>query len=646
MRMLRDAFAIFRMEATLFARFPKLKVSAIGVVVIPALYALIYLSSVRDPGAHIGDLKAALVNLDQGLNYRGQDVNVGESVAAAIKEKRSFGFVDYPVEEDAKLAVRQGHLAFALIIPKDFSANAVPGQEAAGGRLVMYVSEGNNYNGANIAKRFASELGHQVNINLNENRWSLVLTTVTGSRDKLAELRKGAVALNEGALKLDAGLAKVEAGSKALATGTDGLGAAVVQLTDGVKQLGAGLRTMDQQRPAAQDLAALKSGPTELAAGHASLARGLQDLQNGAQELADGTTKLRDETKNIPLVGTRISEAASQLGDGAALLGAGLQAARIGQTQLADGTQKLGTGVTKLADGVAALGAGVHTAASKTPPDTKLDELATASRTVSTGAQDLRNGLTQLKTGSKELASGLKLLNQSLPGDVRAPEGSARGLADSVEPAIEIAAPVPNNGAGFAPNFLATSLWLGAVMSAFLFHLRRLPEAAATASRPARLLGKLGILGALVVAQALVIMLMSLFLLELPVARLGPYALTLTISSLTFLTLIVAITRAFGDAGKAAVLLLMVLQLSSAGGVLPVELSGGIYQAVSPWLPFTWVIKALRACMFGAFDGDWVSPWLATALIGSIAWVAACFVGRWQFVSTDEHRPAMEFEGV
>ena len=646
MHVLRDAFAIFRMEATLFTRFPKLKVSAIGVIVIPALYALIYLSSVRDPAAHTGDLKAALVNLDQGLNYRGQDVNVGKTVVAAIKEKHTFGFVDYTQEEEAKLAVRQGRMSFALIIPKDFSANAVPGQEAAGGRLVIYVSEGNNYNGANIAKRFASELGHQVNINLNENRWSLVLTTATGSRDKLAELRKGAAALNDGAQKLVAGLAEADTGSKALASGTDGLGSAVAQLTDGVKQLGAGLRTMDQQRPSAQDLTALKSGSAELSAGHATLARGLQDLQNGAQELADGMTKMRDETKGIPLVGTRISEGASQLGDGAAVLGAGLQQARMGQTQLADGTQKLGAGVTKLADGVSALGGGIHTAASKIPADAKLDELASASRAVNVGAQNLHEGLDQLKAGSKELASGLKLLNQSLPGDVRAPDGSARGLADSVEPVIEIIAPVPNNGAGFAPNFLATSLWLGAVMSAFLFHLRRLPDAAAHASRPARLLGKLGILGGLVVAQAIVIMLMSLFLLDLNVARLGPYALTLMLSSLTFLTLIVAITRAFGDAGKAAVLLLMVLQLSSAGGVLPVELAGGIYQTVSPWLPFTWVIKALRASMFGAFDGDWLSAWLVIGLIGSIAWLAACFVGRWQFVSQAEHRPAMEFEGI
>ena len=139
---------------------------------------------------------------------------------------------------------------------------------------------------------------------------------------------------------------------------------------------------------------------------------------------------------------------------------------------------------------------------------------------------------------------------------------------------------------------------------------------------------------------------MSLFVLELQVSRLLPFALTLSISALTFLTLIVALTRAFGDAGKAAVLLLMVLQLSSAGGVFPVELSGGIYPVISPWLPFTWVIKAMRASMFGAFDGDWFSPWLVIGLIGSIAWLAACFVGRWQFVGPAEHRPAVEFEGI
>jgi len=127
---------------------PKLKASAIGVMLIPALYALIHLRSVQDHSAHTGALRAAIVNLDRGLDFRGQSVNIGEGVVASLKEKHSFGFVDYQIEEDAKRAVRQGQLAFALIIPRDFSANAMPGNTVAGGRLVMYISEGNNYNGA------------------------------------------------------------------------------------------------------------------------------------------------------------------------------------------------------------------------------------------------------------------------------------------------------------------------------------------------------------------------------------------------------------------------------------------------------------------------------------------------------------------
>lgn len=642
MTIFRDAISIFRMELTLFQRFPKLRISALGVMVIPALYALIYLSSVRDPSAHTVDLKAAIVNLDQGLDYRGQHVNMGLDVVSSLKQKHTFGFTDVSVEEEAKLAVRQGRLAFALIIPKDFSAGAVPGQEAAAGRLQLYVSEGNNYNGANLAKRFAAELGHQVNINLNEKRWSLVLSTATGSIDKLAELHKGVHALQEGAHKIETGLAKAEAGSKTLAGGADTYTGAVAQLTDGMKQLGAGLRTMDQQRPAKDDLNALKAGVTELNNGHASLGQGLQELQGGAQKLADGAGQLRDETKGIPLVGGKISEGAGQLANGAGQLGAGLQSARSGQAQLAEGTQKLGVGVTKLADGMSALGHGIHTAASKTPPDAKLDELASGGHTLAQATQELRSGLAQLHAGSRELASGIDLLNNSLPKDINTPEGSARGLADSVEPAVEVVAPVPNNGAGFAPNFLATSLWMGAVMSAFLFHLRRLPLAAEPASRPARLMGKLGILMTIVAAQSVVIMLMTLFLLDLRIVQLPQFMATLLLSGATFLMIIVALTRAFGDAGKAAALILLILQLSSAGGVLPVELSGGIYQMLSPWLPFTWVIKALRASMFGAFNGEWLAPWLVVGLVGSLTWLAACFVGTWQFVGPDEHRPAMD----
>ena len=642
MSFFRSAWAIFRIELTLFQRYPKLRISTLGVVLIPALYALIYLASVRDPAAHTVQLKAAIVNLDQGLEYQGQHANMGLDVVAALQQKHTFGFVELKNEDDAKLQVRQGQLGFALIIPQDFSANAVPGNEAAGGRLQLYVSEGNNYNGANLSRRFAAELGHQVNINLNEKRWSLVLSTAAGSVDKLTQLRQGAAALQAGAHRMADGVAKAESGSKALSTGAVGLSSAVGQLTDGVKQLGVGLHSMDQRRPAPQDLTALKSGSAELVKGHEALGHGLQELKDGAQKLADGAGQLKDETKGIPLVGGRISEGAGQLNAGALQLGVGLQAATTGQSQLAEGTQKLSDGVSKLTDGMTALGAGIHTAAIKLPPDAKMDELAQGSQSLAGGVRDLRAGLVQLKSGARELSAGLDMLNQSLPTDIHSPDGSAKGLADSVEPVVEVVAPVVNNGAGFAPNFLATSLWMGAVMSAFLFHLRRLPLVAQTAKPAAQLTGKLAILACIVIAQSGVILLMTLFGLEISIVQIPEFVLTLVFSALSFLLIIVALTRAFGDAGKGVALILLILQLSAGGGVLPVELSGNLYQSVSPWLPFTWVIKALRVSMFGAFDGQWLAPWLRIGLVGVVAWICACYIGRWKFVGPDEHRPAMD----
>ncbi len=303
MKLFADAWAIVRAELTLLRRFPKLRISAIGVTLIPALYAFIYLASVRDPSAHMAELHAAVVNLDQGVVYREQAVNMGQDIVKTLAEKKTFGFLPFDDIDNAKAAVRRGELAFALVIPRDFSANAVPGNQAAGGKLVIYLSEGNNYSAAGMARRFAAELGHQVNIGLNEKRWSLVLSTAAGSADKVTQLREGVNALQKGAHQLEAGLKQADAGAGTLAQGNATLGIAVEQLTEGVKQIGGGLRTMDQQRPSDRDLAALKSGASDLANGHAGLGQGLQELQGGAQKLTDGATKMRDDTRSIPLVG-------------------------------------------------------------------------------------------------------------------------------------------------------------------------------------------------------------------------------------------------------------------------------------------------------------------------------------------------------
>jgi putative membrane protein len=493
-----------------------------------------------------------------------------------------------------------------------------------------------------MARRFAVELGHQVNETLNEKRWELVLTSAAGSQRSVRSLKEGVAQLRTGSHELDAGLVQAEAGTRALSDGARKLGDAAGQLTGGLKQAGAGVRTMDAKRPAASELSALKQGSRTLAEGHVELGRGLEHLQGGAQRLTDGARQMRDETQDILFVGEKVSKAADTLGDGGEQLVTGLQRARSAQAQLADGATKLNGAVGKLTDGVAALGDNIHALATKLPEDGKLDEFRNGMNMLAQSSLALKGGVEKLHAGSARLAVGLDLLDASLPSDTPSLEGSARGLADSVEPVVEVVAPVANNGTGFAPNFVPVALWLGAVMMAFIFHLRRLPESARNASRIAQVLGKLTLLSGLVVLQATIVLLMLTLMLSVSVPNLVAFWLTLSLASVTFLLIILALTRAFGDVGKALALVFLILQLSSSGGILPVELSGDLFRGLSPWLPFTWVVRAFRASLFGAYDNAWLASWAMIMLTAAIAFVVSTLVGQWRFVSGDEHRPALD----
>lgn len=642
MRLITHALEVARLEGALFRHFPKLRVSVLGITLIPALYAFIYLMSVWDPVSRTSDLPVAMVNLDQGTTVNGQPVNVGTDLAKSLKAKNTFGFAEVPDAEQAKQDVRQGKMLFALIIPADFSQKAMAAAEPGAGKVVVYASEGNNYAGAGLAKRFAAELAHQVNETLNEKRWAAVLGTAASSTDSLTRLREGVGKLREGAHQLNHGLAQAQQGSGKLTEGSAQFAEGVSALSAGVKQLSAGAQTLQARSPATSDLQALKAGAAQLAVAQGDMQRGLSQLEGGALQLSTGAAQLRDQSKSIPLAGAKVSAGAGQLADGAVQLQTGLHTANEGQAKLALAAQSLSQGVEQMADGFSAYSAGVGTLAAKFPPNAKLDELASGGVVLAQSIKQLDGGLGQLSTGAAQLAMGLDALASSLPSGAPSLPGTAQGLAVSVEPQVEIDAPVQNNGMGYAPNFIPVALWLGAVMTAFIFHLRRLPEAAQGHSPVALLLGKMTVLGSINLVQTAFVLLMSAFLLGIHPTHMAGLALTMVVASWTFMLIILGLVRMFGDAGKAVALILLILQLSSAGGMMPIELTNDFFRAVSPWLPFTWAVKAVRASAFGAYGSEWGAALGVLVTFAVAAFLVATFVGKWKFVTPAEHRPAMD----
>jgi putative membrane protein len=310
---------------------------------------------------------------------------------------------------------------------------------------------------------------------------------------------------------------------------------------------------------------------------------------------------------------------------------------------MSEGAETLSTGVASLTSGVRAMNQGLRSMVQKLPEDSQLDELDRGTDGLLSASSKLAEGAQTARLGAERLSAGLDLLAGTLPQEVDKPDGSAQGLANSVSPVIDVEAPVPNSGSGFAPNIIPAALWLGAGVAAFLIHVRVLPQAAVAFYSPCKLIGKIAIPLLTVLAQAALVYATVVWGLNVRVDRPDLFALALVLSSATFLLIVTALTRVMGDAGKAVSMIFLAVQLSSSGGILPVELSGTLFSGISPWLPLTWVVRAMKVCMFGAYDGAWQHPMAVIALTGLLALVCACWLGRWRYVHPDDIRPAVDF---
>jgi putative membrane protein len=84
------------------------------------------------------------------------------------------------------------------------------------------------------------------------------------------------------------------------------------------------------------------------------------------------------------------------------------------------------------------------------------------------------------------------------------------------------------------------------------------------------------------------------------------------------------------------------LQLAAGGGVMPIELSGGFFQSVHEWLPFTWVIKAFRTSLFGAFNHGGLEALVVVVAGGVVSLLLAAWVGKWKVVPAELYKPGID----
>jgi putative membrane protein len=148
----------------------------------------------------------------------------------------------------------------------------------------------------------------------------------------------------------------------------------------------------------------------------------------------------------------------------------------------------------------------------------------------------------------------------------------------------------------------------------------------------------------IVVGQALVLGLVMQFGLHIPVPHAPSFYFITIAAALTYLNIVMALIMILGDAGKLVAVVLLVFQLAAAGGPFPIELSPHFYQEMHPFLPIAHIVKALRATLFGAYDGNWGVFTVEMISVGVIAQVIALAIGRrrWKFVPDENYGPILD----
>jgi putative membrane protein len=406
--------------------------------------------------------------------------------------------------------------------------------------------------------------------------------------------------------------------------------------------MGSGLRQLDSSRPRNSDLRKLDEGADSLASGMTELGQGLQKIKTGNEQLMSAVSAFKEEASNQLLVSSAMLDNVGQVYANLQKIDNGLQASLDNGKKLEDGARNMKTGVTGLTQGVRQINTATRTMSTQFPEDAQLESLDKGATELASGTLKLSQGNESISQASRRLEAGLALVGKAIPATDDVLEGSPEGLADSVRPRMEIDATVGKNGMGFIANVLPAALWLGAGIAVFFVNLRSQPIHAKAFHPVALWLGKLALPGALVVLQGLLLLFTVFTVLQIDVVNPLAFMCTLLSAGLAFFFVISALTHFMGDAGKALAMVFLAIQLTSSGGLMPVELSGSFFATVSPWLPITWLTHGIKATVFGAFEGTWLLAWLQVTSIGLLAALITVLFGRWRFVSVRQLRPQLD----
>lgn len=351
-----------------------------------------------------------------------------------------------------------------------------------------------------------------------------------------------------------------------------------------VQQLTAQIEETQKQISQLTNLSTQLSTLSTLLTNLANLQAGISQASTGSQQLVGGLTQLKsgleDENKGIPYLASGLQQYTSgvaQAADGANQLVANNNQLTSGASQVASGANQLAASNSQLTSGASQLQSGA-------------EELASGSSQLAAGSDTLTSGLTTLTSGISTLTSSLSEASDQL-SLVSVTNKNAKLVSNPVSTKETDNDSVKVNGIGMAPYMIAVSLMVVALSTNVIF-------ASSLSGRPVKnrfewAKQKLFINGLISTVGSLVLYGAIQFL-GFEANYEWKTILLIILGGWTLMALVTALVGWDNRYGSFLSLIMLLLQVGSAGGSYPIELSPKFFQVVHPYMPMTYIVTGLR----------------------------------------------------
>jgi len=416
----------------------------------------------------------------------------------------------------------------------------------------------------------------------NDPAFLTILGTANGIKDAATNTENAAKlqALQDGANRLAAAFnEKIPADKGSLAAGINDLVTGQTAIDQGVGSLAA-------------------SAPV-LSAGTASVASGWDEMITNVSKLHAGSTLIAEGNKSVNTGWGTMTAGVTALDNGAVQISAGNASVDKGWKELTTGASKIHTGVAQVSDGNASVDKGwkeLTVGASKLHSGAV--QISDGNASVEKGWGDLTDGVTKLNDGagklndgSGELAAGLQD-GAEKTGKIKANDKNIGMFASPVELVSNKVNEYPFYRDSTAPYVMTLALFAGILIMSLFMNIKKPEDVHITGLTwfGAKFMN----LASLAVIQAVLLSVVVLWFLDLDVANPAGFILFAILASIVFAA-IVLFFSSFGNIGRFILFALVVMQLSTTGANLPIDMLPENLRNMSVFMPFTYSIAGFKA---------------------------------------------------